>query len=218
MLGSRWLTGILVIALAGGLYAWAPHASTYRFIGHNQRYEPVQPIAYSHRLHAGEMQISCLYCHWAADKSRYAGIPAASICMNCHRAVTASAARIRDEARAAQQEHRPARAVVAPDIQKLYDHLGLGEDRERDPDKTTQPIAWTLVHSIPDFVYFDHRTHVGAGVACQHCHGPVERMERVRQERDLSMGWCVNCHRVATEHGINGHRVNARIDCSACHR
>jgi len=78
-------------------------------------------------------------------------------------------------------------------------------------------VAWTRIHSLPDFVYFDHRAHVNAGVVCQQCHGPVETMERVRQVSDLSMGWCVNCHRDANEKGIGGRRVNASINCSTCH-
>ncbi|MCL4850701.1 MAG: hypothetical protein KJZ78_04885, partial [Bryobacteraceae bacterium] len=81
----------------------------------------------------------------------------------------------------------------------------------------TQPIAWTKVHHLPDFVYFDHRPHVNAGVTCQECHGPVETMERVRQVSDLSMGWCVNCHRNANRTGVAGKPVQASIDCSACH-
>jgi hypothetical protein len=73
------------------------------------------------------------------------------------------------------------------------------------------------VHNLPDFVYFDHRAHVTAGVTCQHCHGPIESMERVRQVETLSMGWCVNCHRDATENGISGQAVHASTDCAVCH-
>ena len=73
------------------------------------------------------------------------------------------------------------------------------------------------VHNLPDYVYFDHRAHVAAGVTCQKCHGPVESMERVRQFESLSMGWCVNCHREATENGIDGKTVHASTDCAACH-
>jgi hypothetical protein len=218
VLGSRRLTVALIIAFAACVYAWAPASTAPGAFGQGRPYEPAQPLAFSHRLHAGDMQIGCLYCHFGAEKSRYAGIPAASICMNCHRAVTDTASRVRAEATAAKQQGREARPMVSAEIQKLYDHLGLGDDREREPGRATKPIAWTLVHTIPDFVYFDHRAHVGAGVNCSHCHGAVERMERVRQEQDFTMGWCVNCHRDATERGVAGHAVRARIDCSVCHR
>jgi hypothetical protein len=50
----------------------------------NIGYQPVQPIAYSHKLHAGTLKIDCKYCHVGVDKSRHASIPTVSICMNCH--------------------------------------------------------------------------------------------------------------------------------------
>ena len=217
-MNSRALTIVLTIALIASALVWAPKAASYRLIGHNQGYEPVQPIAYSHRLHAGELRIACQYCHWAADKSRHAGIPAASICMNCHKAVTSASSAVRAEAERARAENREPKPMVSAEIRKIYEHLGLGEDRERDPDRAMSPIAWTKVYSVPDFVFFDHRAHVGAGVRCQDCHGPVETMERIRQVGTLSMGWCVQCHRDATQNGIAGRTVNAPIECSTCHR
>jgi hypothetical protein len=152
------------------------------------------------------MQIQCQYCHFGADKSRHAGIPPASVCMNCHKFVTAPLGAVRAEDELAEKEKRAPRPVISAELRKLYDAL----DHSR-------PIAWTRIHSLPDFAYFDHRPHVSAGVACQQCHGSVESMERVRQVSDLSMGWCVNCHRQANRTGVAGRRVNASTNCSACH-
>ena len=177
----------------------------------------VQPIAYSHRLHAGELQIDCLYCHSGAETSRHAGIPSASVCMNCHKFVSASLGAVRAEDELAQQENRRPREVVSPELAKLYSALGLGENRELDDGLKPEPISWIKVHNLPDHAYFDRRAHVGAGVKCQTCHGPVETMERVRQAEDLSMGWCVNCHRAASQTGILGRAVDASINCSTCH-
>jgi hypothetical protein len=95
--------------------------------------------------------------------------------------------------------------------------MGLDAGLQRDPSKRPRAIRWIRVHNLPDFVEFDHRPHVAVGVACQTCHGPVETMERVRQQSDLSMGWCVNCHRTATETGVAGRAVRASTDCSTCH-
>lgn len=205
-MNSRILTIVLGIATAFSLLLLAARASMFHLPGNHQGYEPVQPIAYSHRLHAGEMQIQCQYCHFGADRSRHAGIPPASVCMNCHKFVTAPLGAVRAEDEVAAKENRPPRPVVSAELRKLYDAV----DHVR-------PVAWNRVHSLPDFVYFDHRAHVNTGVACQQCHGPVESMERVRQVSDLSMGWCVNCHRDANRTGIAGHRVNASINCSTCH-
>jgi hypothetical protein len=184
----------------------------------NQRgYEPVQPIAFSHRQHAGDMQISCQYCHFGAESSRHAGIPPASICMTCHRFVTASQKAMLEELLAARKEKRAPQAIVSPEMQKLYDALGLDSKLERDPSKRPQAIAWIRVHHLPDYACFDHRSHVNAGVTCQQCHGSVETMERVQQVSDLSMGWCVNCHRETGRTGVDGKQVKPSIDCATCH-
>ncbi|PWT81659.1 MAG: cytochrome C [Blastocatellia bacterium] len=177
----------------------------WRSPGNNQGYEPIQPIAFSHKLHAGDMQISCVYCHLGAETSRYAGIPAVSTCMNCHKTVTASAAQQR------------ARAAESPELRKLYDALALDKKLAPVPGAIPKPIAWQRVHQLPDFVYFDHRGHVSAGVGCQNCHGPVDSMDRVRQVETLAMGWCVNCHRAANISGVAGKPVYASTDCVTCH-
>jgi hypothetical protein len=71
--------------------------------------------------------------------------------------------------------------------------------------------------SRTDFVAFDHRPHVAASVACQNCHGPVERMDRLRQFSTLGMGWCVNCHRESLGDAPPDVPVAARLDCATCH-
>jgi hypothetical protein len=216
-MNSRPLTIILVVGLVFSGLLLLPKLGAYRLPGIDRGYEPMQPIAFSHRLHAGEMQISCLYCHSGAERSRHAGIPAASTCMNCHRFVTAPLGAIREEDELAKKENRLPRRIVSPEIQKLYDALALNDKMQREPSRALQPIAWTKVYNLPDFAYFDHRAHVSAGVACQKCHGQVETMERMRQIPDLTMGWCVNCHRDVTRNGLNGKRVMASTDCSTCH-
>jgi hypothetical protein len=206
MMGSRILTIVLGLAVVFSSLLLISRAAVFHLPSNQQGYEPVQPMAYSHRLHAGELQIQCQYCHFGADKCRHAGIPAASVCMNCHKFVTAPLGAVRAEDELAEKEKRPPRPVVSAELRKLYDAVNGGE-----------PIAWNRIHSLPDFVYFDHRAHVNAGVACQQCHGPVETMERVRQVSDLSMGWCVNCHREANRTGVGGRHVNASTNCSTCH-
>ncbi len=208
--------GLLVAAVLSAA-ALVPEFSAARLPGNDQGYEPQQPIAFSHRLHAGELQIDCQYCHSGSDKSRHAGIPAAQTCMNCHKFVTAPFGAVRAEDELAAQEGRSPRRIVSPEIRKIYDALALDDNLQPDPRRTPQPVAWAKVHNLPDFVYFDHRAHVQVGVACQQCHGPVETMERVRQVETLSMGWCVNCHRQAGASGVNGVSVQPSTDCAACH-
>ncbi len=233
-MASPLLTVVLVIALAFALLAIVPTMGSVHLPGNQIGYEPVQPIAFSHRLHAGELQVGCVYCHSGAERSRHAGIPAASVCMNCHRFVTAPRIAVMAEQAAAEKEKRAPQRIVSPEIQKLYDALALDDQMQRNAQRQPRPITWIKVDNLPDFVYFDHRPHVNAGVACQTCHGPVETMERVRQISDLSMGWCVNCHRGVNRAGLNAtfesapapasmgttpvsHRLYASTDCSTCH-
>ncbi|MBZ0265797.1 cytochrome c family protein [bacterium] len=216
-MNSRILTIILAISIVFAAIAFLPRLGAMRLQAVDTGYQPEQPIHFSHRLHAGELNVDCLYCHAGAERSRMAGIPAANVCMNCHKFVPATIGAIRAEEKAAGEENRDVQPVVSPEIEKLYRALALDNNLVPDSSMTQQSIRWTQVHTIPDFVYFDHSAHVSKGVQCQTCHGAVETMEVVRQESTLSMGWCVNCHRSANEAGIQGSVVAAPLDCSACH-
>lgn len=177
--------------------------------GNHRGYAPEQPVAFSHRLHAGELGVDCLYCHYAARRSRTAGIPPAGLCMNCHGMVTASWDVLRAERDLAAKEARPPKRVFSAEIRKLYDALGLDDEAKPKPGAKRPGIAWHRVHNLPDFVFFDHRSHVAGGLACQTCHGPVQTLDRMRQDADLSMGWCLDCHR--SQSGP------VSTDCSTCH-
>ncbi len=208
---------MLIVGVALVFATLLPRIAESRFPGDNQGYSPEQPIAYSHRLHAGELQIPCLYCHTGAERGRHAGIPSTDVCMNCHTSVQATLGALREEDELAKEEERDPRNIVSAELQKIYDARGLDAKLQRDEPKPRQPIRWMQVHRLPDYVHFDHSRHVGAGVSCQHCHGPVETMERIRQYQTLRMGWCVNCHRDVNENGVGGKPVKASIDCAACH-
>jgi hypothetical protein len=201
-------------------------AGDLRSVGDHSGFAPAQPIAFSHRLHAGEMGLDCLYCHFGAERSRHAGIPEAELCLNCHRSVTAPRDRVLEEAQRAASEGREPAPVVSIEIRKIWRALGLDDERERDPSLEPRPIEWVRVHQLPDFVWFDHRPHVRAQIACETCHGPVQSMERVRQEFDLSMGWCIDCHRsrdaapAPLRPGAQpppGHAPHVATDCATCH-
>jgi len=207
---------LAVCLLLFGVAALAESANL-RVPGNNRGFEPQQPIAYSHRLHAGELGIDCLYCHFGAQTSRHAGIPPASVCMNCHKQVTAGHDAVLEERQKAEGEGREERRIVSPELAKLYASLALDDDMQPIAGQEPAPIEWVRVHDLPDFVYFDHRPHVARGLACETCHGPVQAMERIRQDSDLSMGWCVNCHRDNSV-TVPGHSPeHATTDCSACH-
>ena len=159
-------------------------------IGVEQNYQPEQPIAFSHALHAGENQIDCNYCHSSARHSKHSGIPSANVCMNCHMYVDGS--EITDVTGNLKYD-----GEGSPEIAKIYASIGWdSENREYIEDYEEQPIKWVRIHNLPDLAYFNHSQHVNAGqLECQECHGPVETMEEVYQYSELTMGWCINCHR-----------------------
>ena len=215
---GRLFTIILSIGLIMSVVIFlGSYARNYMLPGNHQGYEPVQPISYSHRLHAGELGIACLHCHSAAEKGKHAGIPSVSVCLNCHKFVSAPWIEVKAENDLADKEKRKSRQIISPEIEKIYNAMGLNNEMKADSSKKSAPIIWMKVHNLPDFVYFNHSVHVSAGVECQTCHGAVETMERVRQVNDLSMGWCVNCHRDVNANSVNGKQVHASTDCSACH-
>ena len=164
---------LIFLTIVGSVKGWYSLMS----IGISQGYTPDQPIAYSHKLHAGEMQISCIYCHSGAERGKVAGVPSANVCMNCHKYV------------------RKGPETGTAEIAKIYKAL------DYDPDKGTygpnqKPIKWVRVHTLPDLVYFNHSQHVVVGkIECTKCHGPVAEMDTIRQYSPLTMAWCIDCHR-----------------------
>ncbi|MDD9801046.1 MAG: cytochrome c3 family protein [Deltaproteobacteria bacterium] len=150
---------------------------------------PNQPIPFSHKHHAGEWGIECLYCHTGTDRSRAAGVPSVELCMGCH-------------------ENFPAGYDQLEGIRLLKQYWQDGRS-----------IPWVQIHRLPEHVKFQHQAHVRAGIACQDCHGAVEAMDKLYLVPDtkwwqyglpakkLEMGWCVMCHR----------DQGASQDCLTCH-
>jgi mono/diheme cytochrome c family protein len=203
---KMFITIVTILFLGVGLRAcWLGTLS----IGVEQNYEPVQPIPFSHKLHAGDNKINCNYCHTGAYKSKQANIPSVNICMNCH----------------SQIKEGPKYGKEA--IGQLVKAYEAGT-----------PIKWVRVHNLPDLAYFNHSQHTTvAGIECQKCHGPIEEMEVVRQHSPLTMGWCINCHRETAVNSkdnayydrlLKVHNASKKkgemkaedigaLDCSKCH-
>ncbi|MFD1768579.1 cytochrome c3 family protein [Sphingobacterium suaedae] len=185
---NKKLVGFAVLMLVAFLavLGW----NTMWNVGVHQGYEPVQPIKFSHQIHAGVNQIECQYCHGGAFKSKNASIPSANVCMNCHNTVTAS-------------DHYD--GELSPEIAKIYKALDYNPET-REYGNNPKPIQWVRIHNLPDFAYFNHSQHVVvAGVECQTCHGPVETMEEVYQYSPLTMKWCVDCHRTTEVNADNAY-------------
>ncbi len=196
----------LLLAVAWGGYGFLMQ------VGVDQGYAPIQPIHYSHRIHAGENQIECKYCHSSARVSKHSGIPSLNVCMNCHKQI----AEVAPETQAkGEQEFN---VDYNAEIQKLYEATGW-DPQTQSYSGESKPVKWIRIHNLPDFAYFNHRgrpverhpvhhghahhdhvehppdERIAQEIECQTCHGPVEEMEIMYQDAPLTMGWCINCHR-----------------------
>lgn len=178
-------------------------------VGIDQGYAPIQPIHYSHKIHAGDNKIECKYCHSSARVSKHSGIPSLNVCMNCHKSIyeysgNAEGPSQEDLANGYTNE------FYTKEIKKLYKAVGWDEENQKYTGET-QPVEWVRVHNLPDFAYFDHSQHVSvAGIECQTCHGPVEEMEIMYQYAPLTMGWCITCHR-ETNVKVEGNEYYTKI-------
>lgn len=216
----RWTNNIpialgLLAPLGGAVLifaVWYWFSPEYTDVG----YKPVQPVPYSHKLHAGQLGIDCRYCHNTVEVADHAAIPPAATCMNCHSLIKSTAAGM------------PKAAMIDPI-----------REAATNPDK---PVEWVRVHQLPDYAYFTHQAHVAAGIGCASCHGRVDQMVVVEMEQPLSMGWCLECHRDPRPHlrpldqvtNMNWdpedtaydadrdpqrqRKVNPPLHCSGCHR
>ena len=176
-------------------------------VGVDEGYQPIQPILFSHKIHAGANKVDCQYCHSSAKHSKHSGIPPVNVCMNCHKNISEVA-----ENTVVELEDGTVygKEYLDNEIAKVYKAAGWdAENLEYTGD--TKPIKWVRIHNLPDFVYFNHSQHVVAGnVACQKCHGPVTEMEEMYQYSELTMGWCINCHR-ETRVDLKGNEYYAKI-------
>ena len=187
------MLGVLVLFMIGGYNT----VSSAIELGRMKDYQPEQPIYYSHKVHAGTNQISCLYCHGSAQDGKHSGIPSVNVCMNCHMAIK--------EYKGDPIVKEDGKTLDAnAEIQKLYTYAGWNPDtKQYNPDNNkdgvpdgASAIPWVRIHNLPDHVYFNHSQHVKVGKQnCQTCHGNIQEMGEVKQFSDLSMGWCINCHR-----------------------
>ncbi|MDC6350188.1 c-type cytochrome [Zeaxanthinibacter sp. PT1] len=184
------LVSVIFLMLVGAYYAYGWMMQ----VGVDQGYAPIQPIHYSHKIHAGDNKIECKYCHSSARVSKHSGIPSLNVCMNCHKSIyeykgNPEGPSPEDLANGYTNE------FYTKEIKKLYKAVGWDETNQRYTGET-QPVEWVRIHNLPDFAYFNHSQHVSvAGIECQTCHGPVEEMEIMYQYSPLTMGWCINCHR-----------------------
>ncbi len=186
LLKRYWILATIAGGVAISFFLWFLSAFD------DKGYAPLQPIAFSHQLHAGDLGLDCAYCHFNAERGKHAGVPPMSVCLGCHAA------------------DKGAVGAKSSEIAKLLSIVDKGSYTDEDGIiRSGGVVHWNRVHKLPDHVYFSHEWHVKAGVACQTCHGAVEEMAVVRQHATLSMGWCLDCHRKSNYVGGPQHNGSA---------
>jgi cytochrome c2 len=194
---NRRLVGVfgIIIAFVGMKGCWDAcyDIGVYYDWQTGKGYKPEQPIRFSHKLHAGDNEIACQYCHSSVEKSRHAGLPTVNICMNCHKGISTGP----------QYKEK--------EIAKIYEAAGFDAKNGTYDESKQNPLRWIKVHNLPDHVYFNHSQHVVVGkIECTTCHGDVKKMTVAEQKSPLTMKWCVECHR-NTEVAMQGNAYYDRL-------
>jgi hypothetical protein len=128
-------------------------------------------------------------------------------CLHCHSGADKSRVAGIPAVEACMGCHKVTK-TQSPAIKELMDVFASG-----------RVLAWKSVHSLPSHVFFDHRPHVVAGIACQTCHGPVQEMVTISQRMSMRMGNCLACHRDPKAALPAGSSISrAPENCNACHR
>ena len=195
--GHRRLVGVfsIIIAFVGMKSCWDAcyNIGVYYDYRTQKGYKPEQPIKFSHKLHAGDNEIACQYCHSSVEKSRHAGIPSVNICMNCHKGI------------------QKGPQYGEKEIAKIYAASGFDPKSGNYDNSKENPLKWIKVHNLPDHVYFNHSQHVVVGkVECATCHGNLKEMTVAEQKTPLTMKWCIECHR-KTEVSMEGNAYYDRL-------
>ncbi len=196
---------VLFVIFAALMTAYFLFGTLFK-VGVDTGYQPIQPIAFSHKIHAGDNKIDCQYCHSAAKHSKHSGIPSVNVCMNCHKNIS----EVAEDTKVIMDGVALTKKELDGEIQKIYDAAGWDADK-LEYTGNTKPIKWVRIHNLPDFAYYNHSQHVTvAGLKCQKCHGPVEEMDEVYQYSPLTMGWCIDCHK-ETKVDLKGNEYYAKI-------
>ena len=184
----------LVITLIGVVVVW--QGSIFRGLGNQQGYRPAQPINFSHKVHAGDNQIQCLYCHSAAEKSAVAGIPAASTCMNCHTQIRKDSEEIQKIATALAQN----KPIEWTKVNDLPDHVVFNHSRN-----VTAGLKCQACHGAvetEDRVSQADTLSMGMCVSCHRTHREVTLDQNGRP--------------IVTKEATPK-KLMASTDCSVCH-
>ncbi len=178
---------IVILLLSGYFTTFALAAAAYGLWWYSFDRAPVQPIDFSHKVHVNQAGLSCDYCHKYAEKGKMPGVPAVSVCMDCHKNVKTETEEIQKLTKEYWEAGKP---VPWLKVHYFAPRKNIQFTHKRHILSDAEPFAGKELED-----------------KCAVCHGEVRGMDRIHRVRSLKMGWCVSCHQAN----------DASIDCWTCH-
>jgi hypothetical protein len=209
---------LLLLAVAGATGAGVALGVTIYFTPKytSVGYQPVQPVPFSHNIHAGQLGLDCRYCHNGVEKSWFANLPGASTCMNCHSVVLKDDPRlqiVRDSA----ANNTPINWVQ---IHRVPDYVYFSHQVH-----VTRGISCVECHGRIDQMDEVRRAESLSMKFCLNCHrDPASHIRPVDKVTNLGWQWSTNAAEAAQLQDVNGKKfvhdwkVESLQSCSACHR
>ena len=203
---SRTMIMLVTLVFSSHAYSWwmwtpGDHVedSTQNSFTTGYHPESQQPIKFSHKIHAGERQIPCQFCHSSARRSTAAGIPSVNTCMGCHKFVNTDAEPIK-YIKEMFDKNEPIQWIKVHDLPDYVRFSHQAHMHAKDDD------GKLLLGNSPDEV-------------CTNCHGPVDEMVTAEHWAPLQMGWCIECHNRVKTPASNGKPAvtYAPVSCATCH-
>jgi hypothetical protein len=201
------IIGVVLLGSAVTAGCWYYLSNKYSDVG----YMPVQPVAYSHAIHAGQLGLDCRYCHSAVEKSWYANLPASSVCMNCHSQV------LKDDPKLALVRESYASGTTIPWVQihKLPDYVYFNHSVH-----VTRGIGCVECHGPINQMDEVYQAKPLSMSFCLDCHrDPAAKIRPLDKVTDLD--WKPDSPEKQLADGtrmVHDQKVESLQNCSACHR
>jgi hypothetical protein len=206
------IVGVVLLSTAVTAGVWYYFTNKYT----NAGFMPVQPVAFSHEIHAGELGVDCRYCHNAVEKSWYSNVPASSVCMNCHNQV------LKDDPKLAvvRDSYASGKPIKWIQIHKLPDYVYFNHSVH-----VNRGVSCVECHGQINHMDEVHQAKALSMSFCLDCHrNPAAHLRPLDKITDLDWKWSDNPLEAADLQKANGKKfvhdwnVESMQNCSACHR
>jgi len=200
------LTGILVMGGVVTFVVWYYFSPKHTDVG----YQPVQPVPYSHKLHAGDLGIDCRYCHTNVEKSAHATVPPTQTCMNCHVTIKKDSAALLP-VRESFAKNIPVEWVK---VHKIPDFAYFDHSRH-----VVRGVGCVECHGRVDQMEVVRQVQPLSMSWCLDCHRDPAPHLRPKEESVTQMDWKAPSDAASFGQDlVQKYNIHPPTDCSGCHR